>query len=213
VRIVLTRPDGENNELAERLRRDGHDVAVCPLIAVEPLGDEPIELAGYDWLVVTSANGAAEIARRGRGRPARVAAVGAATAAALRNRGFEVSLVPARSTQEGLLAELPRSPGRVLLAAAEDARGLFLEQTGADYVPLYATRELRPEAFPDADLVVLASGSAARALARIRTDLPVVTIGPVTSETAREAGLDVRGEAETQDADGLARAVARASAR
>jgi uroporphyrinogen-III synthase len=213
VRIVLTRPDGENNELAERLRRDGHDVAVCPLIAVEPLGDEPIELAGYDWLVVTSANGAAEIARRGRGRPARVAAVGAATAAALRNRGFEVSLVPARSTQEGLLAELPRSPGRVLLAAAEDARGLFLEQTGADYVPLYATRELCPEAFPDADLVVLASVSAARALARIRTDLPVVTIGPVTSETAREAGLDVRGEAETQDADGLARAVARASAR
>jgi uroporphyrinogen-III synthase len=213
VRIVLTRPDGENDELAERLRRDGHDVAVCPLIAIEPLGDEPIELAGYDWLVVTSANGAAEVARRGRGRPARVAAVGAATAAALRNRGFEVSLVPARSTQEGLLAELPRSPGRVLLAAAEGARGLFLEQTGADYVPLYATRELRPEAFPDADLVVLASGSAARALARIRTDVPVVTIGPVTSETAREAGLDVRGEAETQDADGLARAVARTAAR
>jgi uroporphyrinogen-III synthase len=213
VRIVLTRPDGENDELAERLRRDGHDVAVCPLIAIEPLGDEPIELAGYDWLVVTSANGAAEVARRGRGRPARVAAVGAATAAALRNRGFEVSLVPARSTQEGLLAELPRSPGRMLLAAAEGARGLFLEQTGADYVPLYATRELRPEAFPDADLVVLASGSAARALARIRTDVPVVTIGPVTSETAREAGLDVRGEAETQDADGLARAVARTAAR
>jgi uroporphyrinogen-III synthase len=212
VRIVLTRPDGENDELAERLRRAGHEVAVCPLIAIEPLGDEPIELAGYDWLVVTSANGAAEVARRGRGRPARVAAVGAATAAALRKRGFEVSLVPARSTQEGLLAELPRSPGRVLLAAAEGARGLFLEQTGADYVPLYATRELRPEAFPDADLVVLASGSAARALARIRTDLPVVTIGPVTTETAREAGLDVRGEAETQDADGLARAVARTAA-
>jgi uroporphyrinogen-III synthase len=212
VRIALTRPESENDQLADRLREVGHDVAVCPLIAIEPLGDEPIDLAGYDWLVVTSANGVAEVARRGRGRPEHVAAVGTATAAALRNHGFEVSLVPARSTQEGLLAALPRPPGRVLLAAAEGARGLFVDETGADYVPLYTTRELRPEAFPDADLVVLASGSAARALARIRTDLPVVTIGPVTSETARAAGLEVRAEAETQDADGLARAVARAAA-
>jgi uroporphyrinogen-III synthase len=212
VRIALTRPEGENDELAERLREAGHDVAVCALIAIEPLGDEPIDLAGYDWLVVTSANGAAEVARRGRGRPEHVAAVGTATAAALRKHGFEVSLVPARSTQEGLLAALPSPPGRVLLAAAEGARGLFVDETGADYVPLYATRELRPEAFPDADLVVLASGSAARALARIRTDVPVVTIGPVTTETARAGGLEVRAEAETQDADGLARAVARAAA-
>jgi uroporphyrinogen-III synthase len=212
VRIVLTRPEGENDELAALLRQARHDVAVCPLIAIEPLGDEPIELAGYDWLVVTSANGAAEVARRGRGRPANVAAVGAATAAALREHGFEVSFVPSRSTQVGLLAELPRPWGRVLLAAAEGARGLFVEETGADYVALYATRELRPEAFPDGDLVVLASGSAARAFARIRTDLAVVTIGPVTSETARTAGLDVRAEAETQDVEGLARAVARAVA-
>ena len=212
MRIVLTRPEGENEELAERLREAGHDVAVCPLIAIEPLGDEPIELAGYDWLVVTSSNGAAEIARRGRGRPAQVAAVGAATAAALRDHGFDVALVPSRSSQEGLLGEFPRSPGRVLLAAAEGARGLFVERTGADHVPLYATRELRPDAFPDADLVVVGSGSAARALARIRTDVPVVTIGPMTSETARAAGLEVRAEAETQDSEGLARAVARAAA-
>jgi uroporphyrinogen-III synthase len=212
VRIVLTRPEGENDELADRLRQARHDVAVCPLIAIEPLGDDPIDLAGYDWLVITSANGAAEIARRGRGRPAKVAAVGAATAAALRQRGFEVSLVPSRSSQEALVAEFPSSPGRVLFAAAEGARGLFVERTRAEYVPLYATRELRPDAFPDADLVVLASGSAARALAGIRTDLPVVTIGPVTSQAARAAGLDVRAEAETQDAEGLARAVARAAA-
>jgi uroporphyrinogen-III synthase len=212
VRIALTRPERENDELAERLRQAGHDVAVRPLIAVEPLGDEPIDLAGYDWLVVTSANGAAEIARRGRGRAANVAAVGAATAAALRERGFEVSLVPSHSSQEGLLAEFPNAPGRVLLAAAAGARGLFVERTGADYVPLYATRELDLDLFPDADLVVLASGSAARALARIRRDLPVVTIGPVTSEAAHTSGLEVRAEAETQDVEGLARAVARAVA-
>ena len=39
-----------------------------PLIAVEPTGDEPVELDGYDWLIVTSVTGAEELKRRARGR-------------------------------------------------------------------------------------------------------------------------------------------------
>ncbi|MBA2360619.1 MAG: uroporphyrinogen-III synthase, partial [Actinobacteria bacterium] len=131
MRVALTRPDGQNEELAARLRRAGHEVGVHPLIAIEPLGDDPVGLDGYDWLVVTSANGAVELARRAVGRPARIAAVGDATAAVLREAGFDVDLIPARSSQEGLLEELPASPGRVLLAAASDARTLLLERTGA----------------------------------------------------------------------------------
>ncbi len=209
MRVALTRPDGQNEELAARLRRAGHEVGVHPLIAIEPLGDDPVGLDGYDWLVVTSANGAVELARRAVGRPARIAAVGDATAAVLREAGFDVDLIPARSSQEGLLEELPASPGRVLLAAASDARTLLLERTGADHVALYRTRELRPK-LAHADMVVLASGSAARALAAIRTDLPVVTIGPVTTRAARAAGLVVRAEAASQDAQGLVDAIGRA---
>jgi uroporphyrinogen-III synthase len=207
VRILLTRPEGRNEELAARLRSEGHEVAVVPLIAVEPLGDGPIHLDGYDWLVVTSAAGAREVRRRGRGNAGRVAAIGAATAAALGG----ADLVPAVSTQEGLLAELPRPAGRVLFAGAEGARRLLVDELGADFVATYRTRELRPERPIDAELAVLASPSAARALAGRGTGIPVVSIGPETTRAAREAGLRVVAEASTHDLDGLVAAVLRAT--
>jgi uroporphyrinogen-III synthase len=78
---------------------------------------------------------------------------------------------------------------------------------GADVVPLYRTVELRPKGFPQADLVVLASGSAVRSFAALGLDVPCVSIGPVTSEEARRHGLRVVAEAETHDRDGLVRAV------
>jgi uroporphyrinogen-III synthase len=207
LRILLTRPEGRNEELAARLRTEGHEAVVVPLIAVEPLGDGPIDLDGYDWLVVTSATGAREIGRRGRGRPGRVAAIGRATAAALGG----ADLVPAVSTQEGLLAELPQPAGRVLFAGAESARRLLVDQLGADFVATYRTRELRPGAPLAADLVVLASPSAARAFAAAAADIPAVSIGPETTRAANEAGVRVLAEASTQDLDGLVDAVTRAT--
>ena len=118
MRIVLTRPKGRNERLAGRLRSLGHEVTVVPLIAVEPLGDSPIDVSGYEWVIVTSSTGAHELTRRMRGRPRRVAAIGRATAEAFGG----ADLVPQISTQEGLLAQFPSSPGRVLFAGAENAR-------------------------------------------------------------------------------------------
>jgi uroporphyrinogen III methyltransferase/synthase len=204
VRIVVTRPEGQERELALRLEALGHEVVHCPLIAVESLGDEPIEVSGYDWVVVTSANGARELLRRAQGEMPRLAAIGPATAAALGG----ADLVPSVSTQEGLLAELPRPAGRVLFAAAEGARTLLPEALDADVVALYRTVELRPRALPAADLYVLASGSAARALAALGSALPVVSIGPETSRAARVAGLDVVAEAGEHSLEGIVAAVA-----
>lgn len=202
MRILLTRPEGRNEELARALREAGHEAECVPLIAVEPLGDEPIDLDRYDWVLVTSAMGARELRRRGRGRPGKFAAIGQATAAALGG----ADLVARASTQEGLLAELPRPAGRVLFAGAESARRLLVDELDADFVPLYRTRELAPE-LPDADLIVLASPSAARAYAAIGGRGPAVSIGPETTSAARSVGLDVVYEASTQDADGLLAAV------
>jgi uroporphyrinogen-III synthase len=207
VRVIVTRPEGQGDELADRLRAMGHDVVVCPLVRIERLGDEPIDVDPYDWVVVTSANGAAELARRLRGRPKRLAAVGPATAAALSAHGLRVDLVPAVSTQEGLLAELHAPAGKVLLAAAEGARRLIVDELAADFVPLYRTVELRPDEPPAGDLVVLASGSAARAFAALALDVPAVSIGPQTTAAAQEAGLRVVAEAVTHDADGILNAV------
>lgn len=206
--MIVTRPAAQAEPLATSLREAGHEVVVCPLIEIEPLGGEPIDLERYDWLVVTSANGAAELARRGRGRPGRVAAIGGATAAALADAGFPVDLVPGTSTQEGLLAELPRPAGRVLLAAAEGARRLIVDELEADFVTLYRTVALEPRAVPAGDLVVLASGSAARAFAALGVDLPAVSIGPQTTAAARDAGLCVVAESATPDVEGLVAAVA-----
>lgn len=207
MRIVLTRPEGQNEELAARLRDLGHEVVVCPLIAIEPLGDEPIDLAPYDWLIVTSANAARELRRRGRGRARQVAAIGPATAAAFGG----ADLVPAVSTQEGLLAALPRPAGRVLFAGAERARRLLADELGAEFLPLYRTRELRPERPPNAELTVLASPSAARAYSALDLTGPAVSIGPETSAAAREAGVRVVEEASPHDLDGLVAAVLRAT--
>jgi uroporphyrinogen-III synthase len=209
VRVIVTRPAGQAGELSDQLRALGHEVVLCPLVRIEPLGGGPIDVAHYDWVIVTSANGARELVRRLRGRPGRLAAVGPATAAALAAQGLSADLVPSVSTQEGLLAELPRPAGRVLVAAAEGARRLLVDELGADLVALYRTVELRPDALPAGDLVLLASGSAARAFAALGLDVPAVSIGPRTTSVAEAAGVRVVAEATSHDADGLVQAVAR----
>jgi uroporphyrinogen-III synthase len=211
VRVIVTRAAPQAEPLAEALRREGFDVVVCPLIEIEPIEDGPIDVRGYDWVIVTSANGAAELARRRLGEPARVAAIGGATAVALRERGLRVDFVPSVPTQEGLVAEFPRPFGRALFVAAEDARGLVAAELGADVRTAYRTRRLRPQPTPVGDVVALASPSAARAYADLALGLPVVTIGPQTTAAARSAGLRVAAEAPTQDVAGLVAALREAA--
>jgi uroporphyrinogen III methyltransferase / synthase len=199
MRVLVTR-----EELTARVESLGHDAVFCELIRVEPLGDEPVDASAYDWLVVTSPNGAHELARRGVAAK-RIAAIGPGTAEALRSHGLNVDLVAATHTQEGLSEELPE--GTVLLAAAESARQDVLE---ADFLPLYRTIELSPDA-PDADVALLMSGSAGRALAATGAHVPVVAIGPQTAAEAKAAGLEVIAVAATHDLDGLVEALRSAS--
>ena len=155
----------------------------CPLVAVEALVGPPLRADRYDWLLLTSRNGVDALFPRLEGPLPRVAVVGRGTAEALREHGVEPDLVAAVSTQEGLAAELPRPAGRVLFAGAEDARDVLVRELGADFVALYRTVELRPESFPEADLAVLASASAARSLA---------SLGPAPRVRLHRAG-DHRG--------------------
>jgi len=206
VRVVVTRPREQAGPLVRRLEELGHEVVECPLIEIEPLG-EPVEVDGYEWVIVTSPNGARELVANARGELPKVAAVGPGTAETLLELGVEPGFVPQISSQDGLLAEFPRPAGRVLFAAAEGARKRPIEELGADFVPLYRTRLVQPATPPEGDLVVLASGSAARSFAALGTDIPAVSIGPQTTEAAREAGLEVVAEARTHDLDGLIAAV------
>jgi uroporphyrinogen-III synthase len=213
VRVIVTRPAAQAAPLVEALERLGHEAVLCPVLAIEPLGDGAVDTTGYDWLVVTSANGAAELARRRTGPLPRVAAIGPGTAEALAAHGIAVDLVSMVSTQEGLVADLPDPAGKVLFAGAEGARRHLVEALGADFVPLYRTVPLRPAEVPEGDLVVLASASAAKAFAALRTDLPAVSIGPQTTQAALASGLRVLAEAGSHDLDGLVAAVTQAAGR
>jgi uroporphyrinogen-III synthase len=210
-RVGVTRAAGQADELVRRLEAIGCEPVVWPLIAIEPLDGEPVDPAGYDWVIVTSPNGAAELARRLTTAPLRLAAIGPGTAAALRAGGYEPAVVPRDSTQEGLLAEIPQPAGRVLVATAEGARRVIVDALDADFLPLYRTVELAPETAPALDVVLLASPSAARSLARTAArGVPVVVIGPQTAAAARELGLAIAAEARDHDLDGLLAALEQA---
>src|SRR5713226_974899 len=213
MRVIVTRPQGQAEPLLNALRAQGFEPVACPVIETESIDDGPIDVTGYDWVIVTSANGAAELGARRSGELPRVAAVGETTAA-LAQHGIAVDFVPSLASQEGLLAELPRPVGHALFVGAERARGLLADELPAVFRAVYRTVELAPSP-PDGDLVLLASPSAAQAWGKLGSTLPAITIGPQTTAAAVDAGLTVVAEAVTQDVAGLVDSAAlwRASSR
>jgi uroporphyrinogen-III synthase len=203
LRALVTRPREQAQPLVDALTEAGFDVVVEPLIDVEALSDEPIDVTGYDCVLVTSANGARELARRMTVRPAQIAAVGPGTAAALAELGLHADVVADVHTQEGLAAAFREPPRRALFVGAEGARDHLADALGAEFLPAYRTVELGVDALPDADVALLMSASAARAYARAGGRGPAVSIGPQTTAAARDAGVDVVAEAESHDVPGL----------
>jgi uroporphyrinogen-III synthase len=158
-----------------------------------------------------------------------VAAVGAGTAGALRRvLGVEADLVPDRSTTAALGGAFPPGHGRVLLPRADIASpGLprLLEEKGYEPVVVAAYVTGRPDRLPPSverrltgggvDLVAFTSSSTVRNFAALVGDRPwqgrVVSIGPVTSRTCRQLGIEVAVEAEEHDLDGLVAALVAAA--
>jgi uroporphyrinogen-III synthase len=208
MRVIVTRPGTQAEPLLTALRAEGFEPVACPVIETETIDDGPVDVSGYDWVIVTSANGAAELDARRTGELPRVAAIGESTAAALAARGIAVDFVPSLASQEGLLAELPRPVGRALFVGAERARRLLVDELPADFRPVYRTVELAPSP-PDGELVLLASPSAAQAWAKLGSTVPAITIGPQTTAAALAGGLTVVAEAGTQDVAGLVDSAAR----
>jgi hydroxymethylbilane synthase len=194
-------------------------------------------LAEYEWAVVTSANGAraaaAAAARLGTDVAAvRWAAVGPTSARELHRAGVRDAWRPPRSTGAALGEHLPITEGeRVLLirgSLADDALPAMLAQRGArvEQVIAYTTHEAPADSrtlLADAlaagpvAAVLLASPSAVRGLITLAgSDLhatvigmPAIAIGPTTAAAAREAGLNLLGEAATQQDAALAQLTAR----
>jgi uroporphyrinogen-III synthase len=202
-RVLVTRPREQAQSLVAALAAQGFDVVLEPLIAVEPISEDPIDVDGYDCVVVTSANGARELARRATAQPVSIAAIGPGTAAALEDAGLSADVVADVHTQEGLVALLAERPRRTLFVGAEGARSHLVDELDADFIAAYRTIELAVNPLPDADITLLMSPSAARAYARAGGRGPAISIGPQTTSAAQEHDVDVIAEAGSQDVRGL----------
>jgi uroporphyrinogen III methyltransferase/synthase len=191
--------------------------------------DAVARLSDYSLVCLTSPNGVRLLfeAMQEAGQDARalagatVAAIGPGTARALAGRGIVADVIPERFVAEALveaLADVEVEGKRVLIARAAGARDVLpdaLRERGAevDVVPLYETVREQPdesevERAQEADYVTFTSSSTVTNLLealgeRFPKNARVVSIGPVTSDTARAAGLEIAVEADRHDVDGV----------
>ena len=246
-RILVTRPARQADELAELLRARGLTPVVVPTVAVDAASSTAEldgmlrSLAGASWLVFTSANGAEALAGRlsANGHPLpeglRVAAVGPATADALRAAAIRVDHVPGEYLTVAIADGLGdvRQQRVVLAHAAAATPGLrdALVQRGANVEEVVAYRTVEGSApsrdplhaalHDDLAGIAFTSGSTVRGLVRLASPvdrgrargIPAFCIGPVTADTARRHGFDVASVAADNTASGLADAIAEHFAR
>ncbi len=243
--VVVTRARAQAGELSARLTELGAEVIELPVIRIVPRLDTPevadalASLHAYALVCFTSVNSVELLfeAMEARGLDARalaaatVAAVGKATARALRGRGVLADIVAERAVAEGLieaLEGLDLAGKPALLPRAATARGELpdaLRARGAelDVVALYenVAEEVSvgdAAAVAGADYVTFTSSSTVTNLVealgeRFPATARLISIGPITSATAREAGLEVHVEATRHDIGGLVEALLADAAR
>jgi uroporphyrinogen III methyltransferase/synthase len=243
--VAVTRARAQASGLARRLQELGASVIQAPVIRVEQLPGPPLDPSPYDLICLASPNAVTGLFERlddgvhpaGDARAlagVKIAAIGPGTARALAERGVVADVVPERFVAETLveaLAELPVT--HALIARARETRDVLpdaLRARGAevDVLALYETlaEPLEPgalEALRAADYITFTSSSTVRFFVQAAGGEPglsastrIVSIGPITSETLREHGLEPDIEAATYDVEGmiaalLADATARAS--
>lgn len=186
-KLLLLRPEPGLSASAERARALGLDVVACPLFRIEAVNWDVPDPAGYDALLLTSANAV----RNGgpgleylRGLP--VHAVGEATAAAAREAEFRVETVGERGAVE-LLGKLPKSI-RLLHLAGEHHRDI--EDGRIDRNIVYRSAEIEDPVLPPLEALVIAvhSPRAGRRLAQLAGNRSRTAIAAISRAAADACG-------------------------
>jgi uroporphyrinogen III methyltransferase / synthase len=242
-RVVVTRAKEQSGRLVEQLENLGAAVVLAPAIAIEDPGswDEADRAAGllkrgaYAWVIFASANAARRFAGRlgllDALRGANVAAVGPATAAAIRERGIVPDLVPEIHAAEDLAAAIGPGTGRVLWPRAQVAPRApvdALRRLGwrVDEAAVYRTVRAAEDSpgmvavrSGEFDIITFASASAVRNVSRLaRPDAlkltpsddgsrKVACIGPSSAGQAETLGYRVDAVASRHSDDGLVEAL------
>lgn len=126
MRVLLTRPLAESEQLAALLRSHGHDPVISPAMDIRFREGPPLMLDGVQAIIVTSANGIDALARRTPVRDVPVFAVGPQTSEAARAAGF-ANVQDAGGNSAALVKTVRGSArpnrGALLLAVGRDRRG------------------------------------------------------------------------------------------
>ena len=232
-RVAVFRPDDERIEAAvELLRELGVDPVPDPMLEVEPTGSVP---ADAPLVVLTSVTGV-ELASEAGWEPgaADLAAIGPATAAAAREAGWAVDVVPDEYTSAGLVAALEgRVTGeRVVVARSDHGSDVLLDglrEAGAEVTETVLYRLTRPAGAGDSAELAAAGDLDAVAFTSSLTvenfldaaadrgvegaaraglaDAVVGAIGPPTAETAADSGVEVDVVPDEASFEALAAAV------
>ena len=225
-RVLVTRSRSQAGSLSELLSREGAQPVEVPTVEIQPLqASEELDsalkkLAEFDWVVFPSANaveavfGRLSVARKDSRafHGARVAAIGSATADALRGRGIDADFVPQEFVSESVvdgMKPMGIAGAKVLLPKADIGREALargLQALGATVHEVTAYRTVMPaDAGPvlarslaqGIDAATFTSTSTVKNLVRIlHGDLNslagavIACIGPVTAGAAAEAGLN-----------------------
>ena len=241
-RIVVTRTRKQAGALSAGLRNLGADVFELPTIRIDPPKDlrafaELVRDAHtYEWLVFTSPNGVtaffelfhkiyADVRSIGG---VKIAAIGPATAAKVREQGLDVDIQPKEFVAEAVVDAFEDYGSienvTILIARAEEARDVLPKElaklgaivdVGVAYRTVPETEDVsgalarfRQEG---ADMITFTSSSTVENFMALKLPLPpdlkTASIGPVTSETMRRLGLRVDVEATQYDIPGLLAAV------
>ena len=160
VRVVLTRPVHQSEDLARPLRALGAEVIPLPVIAIEAVAHPEAlrravsECDAYDWIVFTSANAVAAFAaellpRSTRDCKAQVAVIGRATKKAAEAHGFSVSVTPETYVAEALVDAFAQDlrGQRILIPSAAVTRDVVangLRKRGARVEVVEAYRNVIP---------------------------------------------------------------------
>ncbi len=233
IAVAVTRARAQASELAQRLADLGARVVQAPTIRTRALPGPPLDPRPYDLICLTSPNGVELLFERlddgthppGDARAlahARVAAIGPGTARALKAHGIVADVVPERFVAESLVEALAGLDVRsALVARASEARDVLpdaLRARGAEVevLALYETvaEPLSDQALAEtrgADYITFTSSSTVRfflqAAGAPGPATRIASIGPVTSATLRELGLEPHVEAQRHDIDGLVQAL------
>jgi uroporphyrinogen-III synthase len=232
--VAVFRPDDERLESARRtLESLGLEPLGDAMLAVEPTGERPREDA--EFTVLTSKTGVELAADAGFDPSGTVCAIGETTAAALREAGYRVDIVPETYSSEGVVETLGESVAGARVEVARSDHGADVLLDGLEHAGAYVHetilyRLVRPTesgisveraaageldgALFTSSLTVEHFVAAAREQGRADAareglnDAVVGAIGEPTRDTAEAAGISVDVVPEQADFDQLAQAVA-----